>query len=576
MRNSDYSSSRTLESNIKRFYNHLRRFTPEAHAPKLFYKISQLENQQQENIEYLVGSDLAAGLPLSGTLVDRAVQFLKHRSALFGFSRDQLDPQLFLKHTLYSQMGTHCIFGFRYKGREKAETSVTLHLDQAGHIVMFQGVYQTGMSWDDIKLDPNKISSTLADIEQGKYRIEKGKLKKFSEAKWVPNQIKVAEQWYPDWKEKYYRLCLQVKYLTPFHNHVFIVGGQGEIIRHYLVDAKAFLRIAKVYQNDWSLGETELESKFKQLKQVILRDITSDHELIGRYVAVKDNIMADKRLVDWDKLRTEPFRLDSSLPDRVIAYYHIDLIQRYFRELGLNILDDYPSLNPIQVILDNEIVESKFLPDEQSIHFRRLANIKKCLATDARCARIAYHEFVHAVTDALARLRRNDEVDPENPRLTHIIQAQSMDEGFADYFACSLAARLDNCEPFIGPMTFNKSKLAIDSCPRDLKGDLLKLPELGHNNGQQPFDFENIDTQIIYNWGEVWGRFLWHLREELGLEVADTIIAHSLFFLTRWATFGLGVMALLLADQLLFGGIHGEKILAKGKEVKDWKVLNES
>jgi hypothetical protein len=49
-------------------------------------------------------------------------------------------------------------------------------------------------------------------------------------------------------------------------------------------------------------------------------------------------------------------------------------------------------------------------------------------------------------------------------------------------------------------------------------------------------------------------------------EIADIIIAHSLFFLTRWATFEQGVDAILLADRLLFSGAHKETI-GKLKEV---------
>ena len=61
----------------------------------------------------------------------------------------------------------------------------------------------------------------------------------------------------------------------------------------------------------------------------------------------------------------------------------------------------------------------------------------------ARDARILYHEYVHAVTDSLARLQRIDKSgkDSDNKRLLEMIQSVAMDEGLADYFACSLAQR---------------------------------------------------------------------------------------------------------------------------------------
>ena len=64
--------------------------------------------------------------------------------------------------------------------------------------------------------------------------------------------------------------------------------------------------------------------------------------------------------------------------------------------------------------------------------------------------------------------------------------------------------------------------------------------------------------EIIYDWGEQWGRFLWKLRtdEQIGREVADTLIAHSILYLTRWSSFSMGILSILLADRLLFNGVH--------------------
>ena len=49
---------------------------------------------------------------------------------------------------------------------------------------------------------------------------------------------------------------------------------------------------------------------------------------------------------------------------------------------------------------------------------------------------------------------------------------------------------------------------------------------------------------------------------QVGPDIADMIIANSIFFLTCWSDFSMGVWALVMADRLLFAGDHEETILA--------------
>jgi hypothetical protein len=86
-----------------------------------------------------------------------------------------------------------------------------------------------------------------------------------------------------------------------------------------------------------------------------------------------------------------------------------------------------------------------------------------------------------------------------------------------------------------------------------------------------PDDLLTAHADVLkYEWGERWGNFLWRLRADpqvgIGAEAADRLIAASLFFLTRWSTIVVGCVALMLADQLLFAGIHRPVI---------WKIAKE-
>ena len=79
--------------------------------------------------------------------------------------------------------------------------------------------------------------------------------------------------------------------------------------------------------------------------------------------------------------------------------------------LGLRALDDYDGLIPLRIELCDSLQRSartQFLPGRQAIILAPVGDAQqsalKC--TDARSARLIYHECVHAMTDAIARLRR--------------------------------------------------------------------------------------------------------------------------------------------------------------------------
>ena len=80
-----------------------------------------------------------------------------------------------------------------------------------------------------------------------------------------------------------------------------------------------------------------------------------------------------------------------------------------------------------------------------------------------------------------------------------------------------------------------------------------------HNGDNDPIPVP-LEEQY-YRWGTIWACYLWRLRDELGPDVADMLIAHSILFLSRWSGFLVGVCALIQADLLLFNGINQQKII---------------
>jgi hypothetical protein len=309
-------------------------------------------------------------------------------------------------------------------------------------------------------------------------------------------------------------------------------------------------------EDDKNIDALDDENIKAQKHQGILRDLESTCELIGRYAAIKDEIDVYSR-------ENKGLFIDQvdTLFDRVNAYYHLDYVQRYFRErLGLHLLDNYPHLNPVSVTLAPRSADvARYDPNSRKIIFHQLGPKR---FTAARDPRFVYHEFVHVVTDAIARLHRAGQL--LTPRAGEALQAQAMDEGMADYFACSLAAQQGT-----GKAVFyykkNRSKWTIhrnlDPEPAEKPGpEQIKICELN--------DCTKWDEKK-YQLGERWGRYLWQLRKELGAEIADMLVIHSLFFLTRWATFQQGADALQLADRLLFDAKHEATIAKKYQETME-------
>jgi len=583
---------------IESLYHQLTRYSQ---SPTLYYKIHPVIG----NVEYIVSPDIGLDQadPKLQSQIDTpqemALQFLQKFENIFIPRTNTFRYRLYLKHTLHSQMGTHCIFGYRYQDHEVSEVSFVVHLDREQHIVMITSVY-----------DPEALTKMSRQTEPERPVPTRARWSRsFNDViKWLAQQYELTGQittdilWIPD-QHNDYQPRLEVKANTRDYDMVFYFDQHfdpsqpKETVQSYRLHVGAAARktiIATVYDDFWEPVRKKRERLEKVLfnrvtKKVVLRDLQlSKGGLMGRYVTIRDNIM--DFWPDLDFVEPPQPETSSSVFDRVMAYYHLDLVQRYFRELGMLVLDEYEQFNPMHVVLGGSS-STRYVPTQNEIHLARLAHPQNdpndpYRATDAREARLIYHEFVHAITDALCRLRRNDLSKAggngqESPRLGQVYQAAALDEGLADYFACSLAARQGATRPyFYIPVRDSRDpkKLNWRDNIRKLGGRSISTPR----KYRLPRYSKRVtlNEQTIYRWSEEWSRYLWMLRCELEPEVADTVIAHSIFFLTRWSTFGMGMLAILLADHLLFSRTH-EQVIMQPKEpglknIRDWEMLGQS
>ena len=553
---------KTDDDEIKKFYMAMRQ---QIRQPKLYVKLHKVLN----NIECLIATDLSAAFDMS-TVENRpkrkAALFLQNiaDTGILGLDANFLKDSFFLQQSIQSNLGTHCTFGLRHQGKILGESAFVVHLDNNHRVVMLYCIYQ-----QFTKLLEDGLESVESAVDS--YTDALNKAQDTLTSAYITDTILS-----PEWSSGYYQPYQEIKVATEEGSFIWLIDEAGQIRHQYAIDADLSRPcIGHVWDDVWYGDLQQARHRQPKAKRVVLRDLNSTlGNLAGRYVKLEDQIT--KR---WKPkaitLESDP-KTDSSIFDRMQAYYHIDRIQRYFRDLGLTVLDEFSSLNPLRVVLTKATKRrTSYTPNEKSIYLKQIASVTEKSDhtshkdwqmdwTDARDSMTVYHEYVHAVTDALASLRHQDSTNTENPRYRDMLQAAAMDEGLADYFACSLAVAEGAKKPQIGILRQVATDDRATKLEWKLKRNLVPKPQLQLVHRQTIAELAGREDALLYEWGEQWGRFLWNLRthKEIGAEVADILIAHSILYLTRWSSFNIGILAILLVDQQLFGGSHGPSILA--------------
>jgi hypothetical protein len=534
------------------------------------------------NVEFLVAFNSDAGLSarVAGlSEEEQARQFLGDHCELFRLHREVFtEKHLTLKHTLHSMVGAHLIFelcadALAPQGQPLADTCFVVHSDQRRRIVMISAVYGPEYTLDAQQLPPADVQARVQDVWKANPPLD-------------ANRYSLVPELWPDPKTRRYRLGQRLKYVDREHVTRCFILDQDEIITWYTIDPTfpRYWGMGQIYQRHWNRYRDEPPAR-----RVVLSDLTHKRSLVGRYVKVEDRVNASALPAP---VNAEPptfvYSSDQGWFDRVMAYYHTTLIQRYFRELGLFELDRCQGLMPMRVVLSSGPISRFVVPDatqepdgsgrEQDkpgwILLNRVGDENGRKWTQAREARVIYHEFTHAVTDALARLQRGNRMDPNYQRRDQVLQAAAMDEALGDYFACSLAAQAGAEQPTFGILEIDKDHPDEENPSWTGLRNLapLRSSTLARQPVLPPLHLvkEEDDTRDapIYRWGELWASYLWQLRSdpEIGPDDADLLIANSIFFLTRWTTIAGGLLALMLADALLFDGLHLNRIRDLARE----------
>jgi len=255
-----------------------------------------------------------------------------------------------------------------------------------------------------------------------------------------------------------------------------------------------------------------------ETSDVELSNLTSADRLAGAYISVSScpatgpcdpvqSAVADASgdfLYDpADPAYDDPF-------SEVSAYYHSDLIAAYFRDqhdFTWNCCD----MTTVLGVVAN-YTEAPGRPYDNAAYSPSACTRSQCgtivlgqgpLRDYSYDGDVVYHEYTHAVVDALANIAGFDLDD-----LGISYEPGALNEGSADYFSATLAGNASVAEYFSG-----SGSIGTSGALRDLENDLRCPNDLF---GEGHFD------------GRIWGGTGWAIREAIGPISADALMYTTL------------------------------------------------
>ncbi|MFZ2956027.1 MAG: M36 family metallopeptidase [Candidatus Ozemobacteraceae bacterium] len=204
--------------------------------------------------------------------------------------------------------------------------------------------------------------------------------------------------------------------------------------------------------------------------------------------------------------------------DEINVYYHINRIHDFFKGFGHNKMDR--SLKVV-VHYGTALDRAFFSPQDDMIALGDGTKLND-LSKDNT---VIYHEYSHATLRSILSLMQSGE-------------AGAINEGQADYFACTLSD-----DPKVGQWAASKKP-----------GNYLrKIDNILH--------YPEALVYEVHADGRIWGGVCWDLRKTLGAAVVDQLVHRSLYYLKpQETTFFDGYQAILAADKECNGSANSATI----------------
>ena len=211
----------------------------------------------------------------------------------------------------------------------------------------------------------------------------------------------------------------------------------------------------------------------------------------------------------------------------VMAYFHIDRMQRYVQSLGFsNVVHRPIVVNAHATTEDN----SFYSPSTQSLNFGDGG------VDDAEDADVIDHEYGHAIQDS------------QVPGFGASREAGALGEGFGDYWQAAMSANQGVSDPFnVCFAEWDTSAVRADPIP------CLRRLDLPWSVSQAHVQCSGDEVHCV---GQAWSNTLWTIRKQLGGAAADRLVIQSQFSYVSDSGFRDAALALLFADAQLTGPAH--------------------
>ncbi|NLI75449.1 MAG: hypothetical protein GX442_03275 [Candidatus Riflebacteria bacterium] len=285
-----------------------------------------------------------------------------------------------------------------------------------------------------------------------------------------------------------------------------------------LIDAESGKEVSRLNQMAFATGQGSVYLNHPLAGEpttVELPHLTA-HTLKGLY-AVADNEDVPEAVATDDVHIYEPANTHF---DEVNIYHYITRVHDFFKSMGFNKLD-----TPITATVHygDKYDNAYFSPWSNSMAFGDGNRLNDLAKEESVC----FHEYSHAMINQIVRLNYSAE-------------SGAMNEGQADYFACTLS---------------NDEKLGEYAVAKMGKPYLRIMTNTLHYP-------DNIAGEVHAD-GQIWGAVLWDLRAALGPEISDKLIYNSFYYLKAGSPKFLdGANAIFTADKNLFDGAN-QAALAK-------------
>lgn len=429
--------------------------------------------------------------PLNGNPVLAAKAYIEEHAKIFNLPEARDVDFLRLVRAETSANVNHIAFQMVLDGVPVHEAAVELHIDADGVVTLANGSLPT------IKEISNQIIlSKYQAIGNARKAIKADKFRAVPDAELrvVAGKNGVARMAY----------VTEISVVEPL--------GDWEII----IDAENGSVMSMNNQMNFAtgLGALYVSNPMRcEITEEPLLNLTTN-TMTGLFASI-DNEDGPESINDDNK---HIYTADNTHFDEVGMYHYLNSIHDFFAKLGHDKLD-----KPMKAIvhLGTNYDNAYFSPMEGKLAFGDGSKFN-CLAREES---VAWHEYSHAVLNSITYL-------------AYSAESGAINEGQADYFACSLS---------------NDSMLGEYVCAKMNKPFLRNV----ENDLHYP---EDIQGEVHAD-GKIWGAVLWDIRKALGKEDADMLIYKSHSYLNgSRPKFIDAYNALVTADKNVFEGKHLEAL----------------